>query len=123
MTPAQACGVPAESQSRALHLMVQRDGWGGLLHVHDDLEADICGVPIPLVRWDLPLFRAEALLEALEVLDKVGELYAADDGEGPNGWDDERRALKEALEHLIHVGRAVIRDGFVALPTTEGAEL
>lgn len=92
---------------RPLHVLVDSDGWGGLLHVHDDLVADVDGASMPLVRWDLPLYRANALLTALEALDEVGEILVATNGEGPSGWTAERHALGEALEHLVRTGRAV----------------
>jgi hypothetical protein len=108
----------------SLALLVDSDGWGGLMQVRADLVASIEGAdsqPWPLVRWDIPLPRAEALLEALEAIDEIGDVMAATNGEGPNGWTEERTCLGEALEHLIRIGRAARTEtGHLTLPPAEG---
>jgi hypothetical protein len=126
--PPAGVGLDADVAARvadpaSLALLVDSDGWGGLMQVRADLVAAIEGdsAPWPLVRWDIPLPRAEALLEALEALDEIGDVMGATNGEGPNGWTEERTCLGEALEHLIRTGRVARTDtGHLTLPPAEG---
>ncbi|QIM19897.1 hypothetical protein G7075_00100 [Phycicoccus sp. HDW14] len=113
----------------ALHVVVGVDGWGGLLHVHPRLDVDLGrditdGDRVPLVRWDIPLFRSLELADALDLLTQLGHLLDAGI-EAPTFWDDEARALREAHEHLVRTGRVVRDDdtGQIRFPDTEGAEL
>lgn len=122
-------GLDADAAARvtdpaSLALLIDCDGWGGLMQVRTDLVATISDTgttPWPLVRWDIPLPRAGTLLNALDALDEIAEVLAATNGEGPNGWEAERVALAEALEHLVRTGRAARTDsGHLTLPPPEG---
>ena len=125
---AEPGALPADPDR--LTILVDHDGWAGLMQVGSHLEADVDGEVYPLIRWDIPLLRAQELKDALDALDDIGDILAATSGEGPNLWPTERGALAEAIEHLVTTGRAIrTPEGYLNLPPStpptnhEGASL
>ncbi|MFQ6170387.1 hypothetical protein ACK8HX_02170 [Oryzobacter sp. R7] len=106
VAPAPRDALTAAAPPEGMTRTVAEDGWGGVMRTGEDLTLVVDGQVMPVVRWDLPLYRADALLLALEVLDEIGDLLHAHSGEGPNGWADERKALGQLLDSLVDLGRA-----------------
>lgn len=85
---------------------IDDDGFGGYVEVDPAETLEWDGTDLAAVTWHLPLYRAEALKAALEVLDQVVDAMGGATERGPGHWTAEADAIGKALDRLVEQGRA-----------------